>query len=187
MALAAATLSRFGAQNGNTNQVSLTEEGIAAVPGVFRGLEIVPVISTQMQQMQELLLRLIALDQLLDSVPLQEQREYDLEAILLKDFKDPKSQEVAEQYTTLWRDVGGLYKVVGTLLRFDLIPATLVYVCKTSWQARIYENVYRRSDINKSRDPTCSEVLQLLPKLDRVLETSLSDNINAIVGLGRCS
>ena len=37
------------------------------------------------------------------------------------------------------------------------------------------------------RDPTCLEVLQLLPRLDGFLETSLSDKINVIVGLGRCT
>lgn len=160
---------------------------IPTVSDVFRGLEMDPVLSAKLQHMQELLVPLLALDQLLGSVPLQQQRNLDLEAILPEHSKDPEVQEVASRYTTLSWDVGELYKVVDTVTRFDLILVTLVYICKTSWQGRAYENVYRHSDINKPRDPTCSEALQLLPKLDRVLETSLSDKINAILDLGRCS
>jgi hypothetical protein len=136
--------------------------------------------------MQELLTRLLTLDKLLGSVPLKQQRNLDLEVIFSRDLQYSESQGVASQYPEPPSDVDELYKVADTVPRPDLIPATLVYICRTSWQGRTYENVYRHSDIHKPRDPTCSEVLQLLPKLDQVLETSLNGKINAIVGLGKC-
>lgn len=142
-------------------------------------------ISAQLPDMQELHARLLALDQLLGSVPLLQQRSLDLEAILSNDSKDANLEEFASLHIAPSWDAETLYKVVDTVPRFDLIPATLINICKTSWQGRIYQNVYRHSDTDITRHPTCSEVLQLLPKLDRVLETYLNDKINAIMGLGR--
>lgn len=133
-----------------------------------------------MHYLQELTVRLLALDQLLGSVALQEQKDLDLEAVLSKDCGAPNSQEAAAWCSE------ELYYVVDTVPRFDLIPATLVDICRTSWQGRVYENVYRRPDAKASRNPTCSEVIQLLPKLDRVLKTGLNNKIIAIVALGRC-
>jgi hypothetical protein len=131
--------------------------------------------------------RLLALDQLLGSVPLQQQRYLDLEAILPEDTNDPKSQEFISPYRNYSWDALELFKVVDTVPRFDLIPTTLIHVCKTSWQGRIFKDVYRHSDINEPRDPFCSEVLHLLPKIDQVLGTSLSGKMNSIVSLGKCS
>jgi len=136
--------------------------------------------SSQMHDLQELTVRLLALDQLLGSVALQEQHDLDLEAVLSKDCGAPESQKAAA-----W-SLEELYYVVDTVPRFDLIPATLVDICRTSWQGRVYENVYHRPDANEPRNPTCSEVIQLLPKLDGVLKTSLNNELNAIVALGRC-
>ncbi|KAJ8110661.1 hypothetical protein OPT61_g6547 [Boeremia exigua] len=110
------------------------------------------------QTLQELRLRLIVLDQLLGSVPLQQQQqELDFGTLLSEDFIASISDEVATQ---------GLYKIVKTVPRFDLIPAVLVNVCRY-----------------KTRDPTCSEVLALLPRLDKFLELSLYEKINAITSL----
>lgn len=58
--------------------------------------------------MKELLVRLLTLDQLLVSVPLQQQRNLDLEAILSEDFKNTKLQKVAARHTTLSWDVAEL-------------------------------------------------------------------------------
>jgi hypothetical protein len=149
-----------------------------------------PLLPAQLQYLQKLHsrlhARLLALDQLLGSVPLQQQRYLDLEAILPEDTNDPNSQEFTSPCRNYSWDALELFKVVDTVPRFDLIPATLIHVCKTSWQGRIFEDVYRDSDINESRDPFCSEVLHLLPKIDQVLGTSLSGKINSIVSLGKC-
>lgn len=134
--------------------------------------------------MRNLLIRLIALDQLLESVPVKEQWKLDLGAISTEDFTNPVLQAAEARYTTLSLKTLYLHKIVEGVPRFDLIPATLVYVCKVSWQGKIYENVYSHSDVNKSRDPTCSEVLPLLRKLDRTLGTRLRVKINAILRLG---
>ncbi|KAF1978272.1 hypothetical protein BU23DRAFT_564510 [Bimuria novae-zelandiae CBS 107.79] len=163
--------------------LSFTEYGIPALSGVPRLLEMDPVHSAQMQHLQELLARLLTLDQLLGSVPLQQQRNLDLEAALSTTSRDLKLQGDVARYTTLSSDVEELYRILNRIPRFDLIPATLLYIFKTSWQGRIYQNLYRHSDVAKPRDPTCSEVLHLLPKLDRILETSLSIKISSIVAL----
>jgi hypothetical protein len=150
-----------------------------------------PLLPAQLQYLQKLHsrlhARLLALDQLLGSVPLQQQRYLDLEAILSGDTNDPKSQEFTSPYRNYSWDALELFKVVDTVPRFDLIPATLIHVCKASWQGRISEDIYRHSDINEHRDPFCSEVLHLLPKIDQVLGTSLSGKMNSIVSLGKCS
>lgn len=140
-----------------------------------------------LQDMQELVPRLLALDRLLGSVPLHQQQDLDLGSNYSEDAKALDQKDIETQDTAPSWDMGELYKVVDAVPRFDRIPATLVDICKTSWRGRIYQNVYRHSDIDKPRDPTCSEVLQLLPKLDLLLATALSDKINAIVSLGRCS
>lgn len=137
------------------------------------------------QEMQELVLRLLALDQLFTSVPLHQQQDLDLDSNLFEDAKVLGLEDIRDTMP-LW-NMGELYRVVDMIPRFDRIPATLVDICKTSWQGKIYQNVYHHSDIKKSRDATCSEVLQLLPELDRLLETSLSDKINAIISLGGCA
>jgi hypothetical protein len=131
--------------------------------------------------------RLLTLDQLLGSVPLQQQRFLDLEAILPEDNNDPKSQEFTSQCRNYSWDAIELFHVVDTVPRFHLIPATLIHICKTSWQGRIFENVYRHSDTDESRDPICSEVLHLLPEIDQVLGTSLSVKISSIVSSGKWS
>jgi hypothetical protein len=149
-----------------------------------------PLLPAQLQYLQKLHsrlhARLLALNQLLGSVPLQQQRYLDLEAILPEDTNDSKSQELTSPYRKFSWDALELFKVVDTVPRFDLIPATLIHVCKTSWQGKIFENVCRHSDINEPRDPFCSEVLHLLPKIDQVLGTSLNGKINSIVSLGKC-
>lgn len=132
------------------------------------------------QDIQELVLRLLALDRLLGSVPLHQQQDLHLDTIFSEDAKALGLKDIKSPNTTPLWDVGGLYKVVDTVPRFDRIPATLLDICKTSWRGRTYQNVYRHSDITGSRDPTCSKVLQLLPKLDRLLETFLSNKINSV-------
>lgn len=124
---------------------------------------------------QGLVSRLLALDRLLGSMPLHQRQNLDLARV---------SEDINTR--TLW-DVEELYRTVDTVPRPDRIPAILVDICRLSWQGRIYCNVYRHSDIDQSRDPTCSEVLQLLPKLDILLETSLHDKIKAVVSSGRKS
>lgn len=143
-----------------------------------------PMLSEHLQDVHGLILRLLALDQLLGSVPLHQQRDLDLDSTLLEDAKALDLKGVASLNSAPSWDLGELYEVVDTVPQFDRIPATLLDICKTSWRGRTYQNVYRHPDINKPRDPTCSEVLQLLPKIDRLLETSLSDKIDAIVSLG---
>ena len=48
----------------------------------------------------------------------------------------------------------------------------------------MYWNVYRHSNINKARNPTCSDVLQLLPGIDEASKTSLCDKFDAIISKG---
>jgi hypothetical protein len=64
-----------------------------------------PVLLAQLQHTQELLVRLFTLDQLLGFVPLQQQRNLGLEAIISEDFKDPRLEGVAARYTTLSWDI----------------------------------------------------------------------------------
>lgn len=145
-----------------------------------------PIVSDHLQDVQELALRLLALDQLLGPTPSHQQQDIDLDTITSEDvnseavvWKDIEPSNTAP----LW-DVIELYKVADTVPRFDRIPATLVDICKTSWRGRTYQNTYLHTGNEESRDPTCSEVLQLLPRLDRLLEISLHAKINAIVSLG---
>ena len=148
--------------------------------------EMDPVIAAQLQ---ELLVRLLALDQILGSVPLEHlhrQQNLNLDAIFSKESNDPILQEAAARYTSLTFDMDNLHKTVDKVPRFELVPATLIHVCRVSWQGRIFENVHRHSDINKSRDPNCSEALSLLRKIDRISGTRLRVKINAILRSGRC-
>jgi hypothetical protein len=76
-------------RTGHTGYISLIEANIPAVSGVFGEPVMDPVLSAQVQHMQELLVPLIALDQVPNSVPSQQQRNLDLEASLSEGFKDP--------------------------------------------------------------------------------------------------
>jgi hypothetical protein len=150
----------------------------------------------ELRDTHQVLIRLLALDRLLDSVPLQQQRKKqqqqqlqqnpDLDVILSIENSDPVLQEAAARYTTLTLDNRNLNRIANQVPRSDLIPATLVHICKTSWQGEIFKNVYCHSDMSKSRDPTCSEVLSLLRRFDRALGTRLRVKINAILRSGRC-
>jgi len=145
-----------------------------------------PIIADHLQDMQELALRLLALDQLLGSVPLHLQHGLDLDTVFSEDVNSKALglEDIEASNSTPSWDVGDLYKVVDTIPRFNRIPATLIDICKTSWRGRTYQNAYLDSKIDEPRDPTCSEVLQLLPRLDRLLEMSLNNKISAIVSLG---
>ena len=140
-------------------------------------------------QLQELLVRLLALDRLLGSVPLQHlqrQHNLDLDVTLSKELEHPILQEAAARYTTLTFDMNNLHWTVDKVPRFELIPEILVHICKTSWQGKVFENVYRHSDMNRSRDPTCSEALSLLRKLDKASGSRLRVKINTILRSGMC-
>ncbi|KZM22962.1 hypothetical protein ST47_g5894 [Ascochyta rabiei] len=144
-----------------------------------------PILSERLYDLRRLASQLLALDQLLRSVPLHQQQDLSLDTILSDDAKAPGPCHIESQNATPHRYMIILHEVIDAVLRFNRIPATLVNICKASWRGRIYQNVCRNSDINTSRDPTCSEVLQLLPKLDLLLDTSLGDKINAILSLNQ--
>lgn len=133
--------------------------------------------------MRKLTSQLLALDRLLSSVPSHREQDLDLDTGFSGPAKSPSPNEKDQSCTV---EVGELYKIVDAIPRYDLIPATLIHICKTSWQGRIYQNMYRRSDVDNVRHPTFSEVLKLLPKLDQLLETSLSDKVDAVVSSGQC-
>nr|QTA73108.1 hypothetical protein [Epicoccum nigrum] len=134
--------------------------------------------SFSLQDMRKLTSQLLALDRLLSSVPSHREQDLDLDTGFSGPAKSPSPNEKDQSCTV---EVGELYKIVDAIPRYDLIPATLIHICKTSWQGRIYQNMYRRSDVDNVRHPTFSEVLKLLPKLDQLLETSLSDKVDAVV------
>lgn len=92
-------------------------------------------ISDHLQDMQELAFQLLALDQLLGSVPLESQQDLDLDAILPGDIISKaglSAENIGPFNTTPSWDVDELYKVVDTVPRFTQIPATLVDICKIS-------------------------------------------------------
>lgn len=142
------------------------------------------------QYMQQLRAQLHALGLLFGSVPLQQpqQPNLDLDAILSEGLTNTELQgEVPVEGPIDTEKLYMLYMSVNAVPRFDLIPATLVNIYKTSLQGMTYQNVYCHSGMNKPRNPTCSEVLQLLPRLDEVLETSLSDKVNTLINTGKCN
>lgn len=141
----------------------------------------------EIQHIQQLCAQLHALDLLLGSVPLQQHSSLNLNTIFSECLADTEIPDTTPtEYSTNTEKLDALCIIVNTVPRFDLIPAILIDIYKKLLQGVIYRNVYRHSDINKSRDPTCSEVLQLLPTLDEELKTSLCDRFNALINKGKC-
>ena len=120
---------------------------------------------------QRLRAQLRALDRILGSVPLEQRNGLKVHDALTEapDTEKP----------------GPLREIFYTTPRAELIPKILVDIYDASLENRTYQNVYRHSDPTKSRDPTCSEVLRLLPNLDSLLQLALSNKFEAITNNGK--
>ena len=112
-----------------------------------------------------LALKLRALDAMLCSTPEAHHRELDLAALAQS---DTTTQTVADTEM-----LDGLRALVKPLRRPELIPDAFVELYTAALQGRVYINVFRNSEPYKGPNPTCSEVLRLLPDIDNLLDTSL--------------
>jgi len=119
-----------------------------------------------------LILKLRTIDGLLCSTPIGRHRQLDLTAIVQS---DATMQAIADTDTAQ-----DLQILVRHLHRPELIAATFVELYTTALHGRIYCNVYRCEDDLLGPDPTCSEVLGLLPAVDQLLDTSLREYFDAV-------
>ncbi|KAF2676354.1 hypothetical protein K458DRAFT_183571 [Lentithecium fluviatile CBS 122367] len=119
-----------------------------------------------------LCLKLRAIDGLLHSAPSWHRLVLDFAAIIRS---DTTTQSVADTEV-----LDHLPVLLARMRRPDLIPDTFVDLYTTVLKGRIYRNENRCSDFRKGPDPTCSEVLRILPVIDHQLGTSLSAFFNAM-------
>lgn len=120
----------------------------------------------------KLQLELRAIDSFLRSTPIEQHHQLNLNALA--------SRDAAQGTTTEEDGSSNLLELVGENLRPDLIPATFIEAYTSALRGRFYINESRCSDFTKGRDPTPSQVRELLPTFDKALGTSLRSHFDAV-------
>jgi hypothetical protein len=126
----------------------------------------------KIHEAQQLRAQVRMLDKILASLPLERHNELNLNAILSANIMDTTENS------------GTLREIVDTVPSSRMIPAILIDLYMTSLRDRIYRNEFQHSDTSKTRNPTSSEVLQLLPELDKNSKTSLRVKFDAVLDRG---
>lgn len=79
-----------------------------------------------------MLVQLLSLDRTFELVPLLDQRDIYLEAIMPEALRSSELHDVAAKHTTPSWDVTELFKIVDLVSRFECDPETLIYICNLS-------------------------------------------------------
>ncbi|KAF1963738.1 hypothetical protein CC80DRAFT_487068 [Byssothecium circinans] len=123
-------------------------------------------------QASELILQLRALDTKLESMRLEEQREFDFD-FFLQYGPLPSTPRPASEAPEL----------LILLRKFPtpvLIPRVFLDAYKAALHGRPFVNEWNISDFRMGRDPTCSSVLAILRLVDNLLHTSLKARFDAL-------